>query len=396
MSQTPAAAQLDSAGREPFVDVLRAVALAGIGLMNVEWFTRPMQALGTGPAATDQGLDRVLAWLVVVLVQGKFWILFALLFGAGMAMQVGTASAEVLSRRLWLLLALGIAHAVLLWPGDILHTYALAGLLLLWWWPAQMPPERKGAFGVSLYVGIMFMSLLLGLALLRVGQDTAAMRDWAALTAQAAQVYADGDWSQATAQRVRDVLQLLRQEMLIVPSAMGVFLIGMGQWRGGAWRAGATWPHRAALPWLAASGLALSVLGAWLLARYVDVIGWQVVAGALLGLGALPLALAYATGLWLLWQRDGMATHVLRTFAPMGRMSLTHYLTQSLVFAWVFHGYGLGLWGQLDRADQLGLVVLVVALQWAVSPLWLRRFRYGPMEWLWRWASHGGRVAWRG
>src|SRR3546814_991507 len=77
--------------------------------------------------------------------------------------------------------------------------------------------------------------------------------------------------------------------------------------------------------------------------------------------------------------------------APAGRMALTNYLLQSLVAALVFHGYGLALWGQLGRAAQVALVLAVFAAQLLLSALWLSRYRFGPMEWLWRWLTYGAR-----
>ena len=138
--------------------------------MNVEWFTRPFQELGTGPAADAQGAERVLSWAVVALVQGKFWVLFALLFGIGFTLQqqrlqqAGIRPTPLLLRRLLVLFAIGIAHALLLWPGDILHTYALAGALLLAW-PA-MTPRMQLLLSAAAYIAMALLVLAGGVLLM--------------------------------------------------------------------------------------------------------------------------------------------------------------------------------------------------------------------------------------
>src|SRR3546814_1950922 len=130
-ADTAAFAPIDAPRRILALDAIRGFALLGIFLMNVEWFTRPMQELGSGIAPGATGLDHAVAWLVYVFVQGKFWVLFSLLFGMGFAVMSARAGDsatfnKAYLRRCAVLLLFGVAHAVLLWPGDILHSYAVA------------------------------------------------------------------------------------------------------------------------------------------------------------------------------------------------------------------------------------------------------------------------------
>ena len=135
------------------LDVLRGFALLGIGLMNIEFFSRPLQGLALGFDVSLAGADRQVAWAVMTFVQGKFWTLFALLFGAGFALMLERSEAGSDAfmaryvRRLAGLLAIGIAHALLLWAGDILVPYALAGAVLLAF--AQMRPKALIACGIA-------------------------------------------------------------------------------------------------------------------------------------------------------------------------------------------------------------------------------------------------------
>ena len=105
----------------------------------------------------------------------------------------------------------------------------------------------------------------------------------------------------------------------------------------------------------------------------------------------IPLALAYAAGL-LAWQRSRRAIAITAPVAAAGRMALTNYLAQSIIFAMLFYGYGLGLFGKLDTASASVVGITVYALQLWFSTWWLRRYRFGPFEWLWRSMTYGRRI----
>jgi uncharacterized protein len=117
--------------------------------------------------------------------------------------------------------------------------------------------------------------------------------------------------------------------------------------------------------------------------------GTGLLATTVYALGVVPMGLAYAAGLALLWQRGA---GWLRAFAPAGRMALTHYLTHSIVMGLLFLGYGLGLAGQMSPWQFWLLAIVTVVVQILLSRFWLARFRFGPAEWLWRWATYGTRA----
>src|SRR5690606_24105196 len=223
------------------LDAIRGFALLGIFLMNVEWFSRPMQEMGSGIAPGTIGLDDVVAWLVYVFVQGKFWVLFSLLFGMGFAvMSARAGDAKTFNkaylRRCAVLLLFGVAHAVLLWPGDILHSYAVAALILLAF--GEMADRKRLWLGVALYAGVVLLSLLIGgmLSVLPAEANEELLKA-SGLTSDAAtaaaQVYAHGDFIQVTAQRWRDFMRLLESDVVVVPMAIGVFMIGVWLVRSG-------------------------------------------------------------------------------------------------------------------------------------------------------------------
>ncbi|HEX5756791.1 MAG TPA: hypothetical protein VFY12_10625, partial [Arenimonas sp.] len=168
MSGSEALAPVSAGERIEAMDVLRGFALLGILLMNIESFVGPFSAALTGLDPGLQGADRWADALIYVLVQGKFWTLFSLLFGMGFAVMMqraelaGRPFAGLYLRRTLVLLAIGAAHALLLWPGDILTFYALTALLLLLCF-RHTPTSRLPKWGVGLYLAPMLLFFVMGL-----------------------------------------------------------------------------------------------------------------------------------------------------------------------------------------------------------------------------------------
>jgi len=387
------------------MDVLRGIALLGVFAMNIEWFNRPMQQMGSGIPADATGLDHAVAWFVHVFVAGKFWTMFSLLFGMGFVLMSGRIAGAGLSvervylRRMAALLLFGAAHVVLLWPGDILHTYAIAGAILMAM--RAVAPKWQLITGLLLYAGIaafylLFAAMMFVLPEAMLAEMSAPLAESAA---RAAAVYPGGGFGAVLVQRVSDYAQIgLTGQTMMVPMVLGVFLVGSWLMSGGWLQAPAV--HRRfwwrllaiALPMgLLFTALAVNV-GTTFTLGAMDARG--ILAQGLMLCGALPMSLAYVALIVLAWT-SGAGARVLGVFAPAGRMALTHYLGQSLVCSLLFYGYGFGLFGEFGRAAQTGIVLGVFALQIAVSHVWLTHHRYGPMEWAWRWLTYGRRPGWR-
>ena len=403
----PAFAPIDAAQRIQALDVIRGFALLGIFLMNIEWFSRPLQEMGSGidPAAT--GIDHAAAWAVHVLVAGKFWVLFSLLFGMGFAVMSsrGGHGAQFRSRyvrRCLVLLAFGLLHALLLWPGDILHAYAVTGLLLLAF--GEVSNRARLLLGIGLYAGLASMIVVGGglMSLVPPGEmpgfETMAV-EMESAAAAAREVYAHGNYFQVVLQRGRDFLTLgVQGALMMIPMALGVFMLGAWLVRSGRMHDVASqrgWFARLAL-WTLPLGAVFVTLSMWVGESFDGMreMGPMLLAQGLMMLGSLPLALGYLSLLVLGLGLPGIS-RVLGWLAPAGRMALTHYLLQSLVASSLFFGYGLGWWGQLGRGAQVLLALAIFALQVVASHWWLGRYRFGPMEWLWRWLTYGARPAMR-
>lgn len=395
MRENHDATPVADAERLPVMDALRGFALLGIFLMNIEFFTRPLQfyAAGVSPA---EGLDHLLGLAIYVFVQGKFWVLFALLFGMGFALMrqravaAGRPFAAMYLRRTVLLGLFGGLHILFFWVGDILLAYSIAALLLL----ACMALRGTAAWvvGTLLYVAMAGFWLLGGLMLLAmpdaamvsVREQMAAMVE-AGL--RAAAVYRDGGFLEITRQRLDDFHQLFTGAVVFqIPMMLGVFLIG--RWLVDTGKLADPLAHRGFFSALAVGGLLLGGVGIGaslsLGIRFdlIEDVAESTMATALMALGSLPMALAYLALFAML--AAGPMRRSLALLAPAGRMALTHYLLQSVICSFIFYGYGLGLYGELERTAQVGIVLVVFAAQVAFSHWWLARFRFGPMEWLWR------------
>lgn len=387
MGTTPA--PIASEDRIVALDVIRGFALFGIFLVNIEWFTRPWQELGEGMLAGAAALDHAVDWGVYLAARSKFWMLFSLLFGMGFAAMserfaaTGRDFRGTYLRRSALLFAFGLAHALLLWPGDILHSYALAALLLLL--ARRMQPSTQLGLGLSIYLGLSLLAMVGG-ALLAV-TETELPTDAAGATA-AARIYAEGGYAAVTAQRARDFFGvLLVHDIDIVPMAFAVFLCGAWFLRTG--RIGDVAANVGFFRTLAIAGLSVGAVFTAVL-----LFGPQSIASGVLLLGSAAIALGYLGTLAWLLARPATA-RLVAWLAPVGRMALSNYLLQSLIASTIFYGYGFGQWGQIGRTGQLLLVIAIFAVQVVLSRWWLSRYRFGPVEWLWRWGTYGKRPAMR-
>jgi uncharacterized membrane protein YeiB len=232
----------------------------------------------------------------------------------------------------------------------------------------------------------------------QVDDDTARLlrhRERLDRSVEETRVLTKGSHADAMAMRARYLGQRLRDEAGFAILLVAVFLIGAWCVKSGV--AANPGAHRSLLRRLALIGIPLGVglgLAGSLIATGrpagVDDQGYDF-ANALLMLGSLPASLGYMAAVLLMLQRySGLS----RLLAPFGRMALTNYLMQSLVLSLLFYGYGAGLWG-MGRAGQTGVALALCVLQMLMSRWWLRRFQYGPLEWLWRALTYLELPAWR-
>ncbi len=375
------------------LDVLRGFALLGIFLMNIEYFNRPLQEFGEGIPATTFGWDYTVARLTEIFVTGKFWVLFSMLFGMGFVVMQTQAALNgrefklLYLRRTIALLIFGLLHIVLLWSGDILHSYALVAFVLMCM--PLMSLRACGLIGVMLYLTpacLLFLSSV-SMAFLpeaELKKIAVEFADNANYAVQAANAYAQGNYWEVVRQRLSDFLHMLSFEPYVFIGALGIFLIGAA-----IMRSGRLLDLKANRSFFLKSMVVCALLAAGTIGIANSVHGHSMMTSqgmleqALMTIGNLPLSLFYLCSIAYAMSFVS-GSKVLRLLAPAGRMALTNYLMQSLIASTVFYGYGLGFWNQWGRAELALFVLAVFIAQVIFSYLWLRYFRYGPMEWLWR------------
>ncbi len=392
-AEIPVTTSLKKLARIEVLDVLRGFALLGIFLMNIEYFNRPIQEFGLGIPAGTVGLDYAVARLTEIFVTGKFWILFSMLFGMGFVVmqtqltQDGRPFETIYLRRTAALMVFGLLHTAFLWPGDILHSYALVAFVFMWLPMISVP--ANAFLGTGFYYAPAFLLLLSGLmsSSMTTDQMAAATKDsadTAELALQAARAYSTGDYWRITQQRWQDFMTMLNYETFVFIGALGIFLIGAGIMRSG--RLLDLTGNRSFFLKAMAINATIAVLfigSAQLFAGNDSSDDQGTIADALMMFGNLPLSLFYLCTIALAMSTP-LGGKILGLLAPAGKMALTNYLMQSLIASWVFYGYGLGLWAQWGRAHLALFVILVYIAQVVCSHVWLRYFRYGPMEWFWR------------
>ncbi len=387
----------ERAERIELLDALRGFALFGILLANILYWSG-WSAMTEGQRIAFAGADAV-TWQYRfhhLLVDGKFYTIFSLLFGTGFALQIARLSARgieglrVYRRRVLVLLGIGLVHSLLVWDGDILTLYALLGLVLPFFYQWR---ER------SLLVAAAILILLVPIA----GAWLFGRLGWEphqhlfALTNSIAEsMGADTAPDKALEWLRRDDIagwaswQLsgqpfswaLRLESWRIPKVLGIMLIGLVVGRRLA--SGGLLGNRRLLFHVLVAGLAIGLpaSAAYALIPGLGQADWPSL------IGTVPLALAYAAAFVLLWPRT---RPVLRHLIPVGRMALTNYLTHSVIGLIFFYGIGFGLAGTFRPLAFYGIALLIFAAQILFSRWWLARHEQGPAEALWRFATYGGK-----
>jgi len=437
------AAPVRESARIDAIDAARGFALLGIFCVNILLFAEPMGRIVDVVPAGTLG-DSIVHYVVLIFCQGKFYSLFSLLFGIGFVLMRGRAIERgarwipVYLRRTFMLGLLGLAHALLIWYGDILFIYALAAIPLM-----LMGRAGPRALTIAAVVILAIATSLGGIFAAVSFVDARKAREAQAVSAMEASpaVETTDDNRQPAApragtesdtprpafwstpfgelihgfkhQKIQDPTSTLWRELETKAYQEGpysqVFLFRAFTWAmilvictfGFGWsvvamffvgaalaKADAFAPHR--LHWHRRFvmvglfvGLPLSVAASFIPAQGITLnamlahtIG-HAIASPLMALGYL--------GAMTLFVHSGRFSKLAACFMATGRMALTNYITQSVVATSVFYYWGLGYFGQTPRACQLALVLGLYSLQLLViSPLWMRYFQYGPLEWLWR------------
>ena len=395
-----------NSARQLSIDFLRGIAVLGILLMNIVSFAMPeiayyapYSAALTYPGAAWanlQGADGIVRYFCVIFAEGKFISIFAMLFGAGLAIQsqhgqlmwrtVGEVRKSQ-SLRLIVLAIIGLIHAYFVWYGDILFSYAVVGLIAIW-----CVRRRRlwliSAASVLLILPTLLVMLLGAVMMLEPsGESLAASED--EMIHSAAEVASEiaaytGTYHQQFEQRLPTAFYMQSVGLLFTgPYVLGLMLLGMAL-HGAGWFTNR--PTRLHVV-LSAVCFVLGTAGAIAISdmnrRYADSPMVQVmIVYPLFLLTAVLTAIAYSKGLVSLW--FSIAGRLTNALECVGKMALSNYLLQSLLCTAFFYGYGLGYFASMGRTQLLVVVIVVWMINVLFSKLWLSKFSVGPVEWVWR------------
>ena len=390
--------------RIEILDVLRGLAVCGILIGNMQWFS----AYGMMPPSVAQQspfADQVTHFLVHFFVEGKFYSIFSFLFGFGFALQIsraeerGDLKASTFKRRLFWLLVIGLLHAYLLWAGDILSIYAAMGFLLILFRRKTNGELLKWAFAllaIPILTYILFYILFVAFA----PPETTAM-------VNAGQT---DFWNEAIRKVPQssylEILTGYNRNMIVgrylglffdmrLPKLLAMFLLGFYAYRRGFFQDLSR--HRAFIRRVLVYGLILGLVGN---IAFAALAGKEAVfppspvgiAGVVsYAFGVPALALFFVALVATLWQRTRWR-RLLAFLAPVGRMALTNYLLQTVICVLIFYGYGFGQFGRFGARTATLIALAIFLFQILMSALWLKYFSYGPMEWIWRQLTYRQRL----
>jgi uncharacterized protein len=393
---------MPESGRLEPLDLLRGVAVLGILLLNIQLFAMPFAAYANPMALGDPPQRDLTIWaLNHLLADQKFMTIFALLFGAGVALfsnrieARGAQPAALHYRRMGWLLVFGLLHAYLLWYGDILVLYAVCGsvvFLVRRWSPRAL--------------------LTTGLVILGIGSGLSLFAGWTMPMWPPEEILGLNDdiWAPRADAIANEVAAFRSGWLAQMPMRFSLSFDAHAfeMWYWGIWRAcGLMCIGIALLEWRVLTGERSPRFYAFTAAIGLTIglgltttgfirnqaTGWNLRDGFFLNAafnywGSIGTSLAYVA-IWLVIWQTRVARGLVERLMAVGRMALSCYIAETIICTTIFYGHGLGWFGALGRAGQMVIVVAVWLVLLAVAPVWLAYFRFGPLEWLWRMLTYG-------
>jgi uncharacterized protein len=405
-----AASPVGSQERHESIDLLRGVALLGILVMNIQSFAMPMAAYFNPTALGDRGPIDFAVWTAGHLFfDQKFMTIFSWLFGAGIVLMTrrredalaGQASprarpAAYHYRRMLALLIFGLIHAYLIWDGDILVVYAICGSLVF---PLRnLRPAVQMALGVLLLI-IGTTIMILGGIYIPQGPPEVAREFVAFWAPPAAQLQYEtaafrGGWLAQMPLRASHAIDFQTE-----------YLLTWGLWRAGAnmligmallkWGVVTAQRSKAFYQRLAVIGFGLGLPPIMLGVVSMSNHDWETfhsffIASQYNYWGSLLVASGWV-GLVIALRQFGLLPGLAQRLIAVGRTAFTCYIGTSIVCTLFFYGHGLGYYGHVSRPGQIAVTIAVWILWLIAAPWWLERYRFGPLEWMWRSLTYGER-----
>ncbi|RZQ64651.1 DUF418 domain-containing protein [Amycolatopsis suaedae] len=375
------------------VDAVRGFALLGIFVVNITFMASGYPSNIVTDPAYSSTLDEIVRGLTSALFGMKFYLLFSFLFGYSFTLQIesarraGTAFGPRMLRRIAGLFALGVLNIVLIYGGDILTTYAVACLILF----LLRGVRDRTALWIA---GAVYGYVLLSMTISSLVMDPAAFlppESEALANAERITEAMRGGFADVLDTHLSGLSLLVIQALSMQgPTALAMFLVGMVAGRRRLLsRVRGDEPVLRTLQWI---GFPVGLAGALI---YTLAGGNGNTLAVVASVATAPLLTAAYVATLLRVLHNPRTARVRDVLAPTGRIALTNYLLQGVFGLLIFTGVGLGLAGSLSPLETMLLAVALFAVQLIASAWWLRRFQYGPAEWLLRWVTNGSRPVWR-
>lgn len=369
------------------IDIVRGFALFGVLLVNILAFAYPSQYFAPARTPGVGALNVSVEILVRVVAEGSFVTMFAFLFGLGMGMKGIPSESGLIrtpaGRRLAALFVLGILHGTLLWTGDILALFSVCGFFLIVLLRREIMPVVPLAAGGFIVSFLLFIS--------QAYQSRLAPAT--GFVESVVEVYGAGSFADITARRVEEFFPSLAGQIVRWgPQIVGLFALGVlaarlrlyeaDRLETRAWKRVLLYGLIVGIPIKLAHGVLLLYPGA-------GVVPASVVRALAVAFGGPALGFVYMVTLYRLLQRRAALRRRLLPLAAAGRMSLSVYISQSVIASFIFYGYGIGLHGRYGAAFAVPLAVGIYVVQIMLATAWLRWFEWGPLEWCVRFIMNG-------
>ena len=389
--------------RKNSIDVLRGFALLGILLMNIVSFAMPDSAYFNPKAyAGDSVTNEFVYSLMHVFADQKFMAIFSILFGASVMLLIQKFRdkgqrplVKHIVRNSWLLV-FGLLHGVFLWAGDILMVYAILSFALYFFYP--LPPKWQFGLGLFIFLIPSLFSLFFQSELVKLDErNQQTIEQYWQPTETKIKADLDLFRSQIRLSQLQRINEMNYPEnegqdlvdlsvlVDVFARAFGMMLIGMALFRWGVLSAERDnrFYRRLFIIGLVI-GLPLTLFGLGLSIHYSWNWRYSMFLGRVPNNIATPfIAFAYIA-LIMLWCKSEFLSGLRKNLAAVGRMALSNYIAQTLIAIFIFYGVGLGFYGELDRLVLLMVVFIIWIVQLFFSSWWMKKYLYGPLEWLWR------------
>lgn len=379
------------------LDVLRGVAVLGILIMNIQSFSM-YSSVYVNPSYHGK-LDGAGYWVWYfshVLAEQKFMNIFSLLFGAGILLFAarkedrGLPPAGYHYRRMGWLILFGLLHAYFLWDGDVLFWYGMCGLIVYLF--RRLRPSRLIVLGLVFIAVGAGIAMFFGWSMPYWGEERLLdmkAQSWRPPAEKLEEMLAamTGSYGAQVAYRAPHVMFFQTFVLLFfaVWRVVGLMLMGMGLYKLGVLSALRSRKFYALMPVIAMlGGIPLILAGVEQNFAHNWDITYSFFKGSQFNYWGSLLVSGGWIGLVMLVCKAENLTGFTRPLAATGRMAFSNYIGQTVICTMIFYGHGLGYYNQVDRVGQILIVAAVWVLQLTVSPVWLSRFRFGPLEWLWR------------